>query len=65
MESQKKQLGIGTGILTNCKKCLEDRHDLCLNNGCKCAIEHQIQNPYHEKKEILANVLTEFSEVKY
>lgn len=39
MESQKKQLGTGTGILTNCKECLADRHDSCLNNGCLCAIE--------------------------
>jgi len=52
MESQKKQLGIGTGILTNCKECLADRHDSCLNNGCLCAIETSHNAPTKEAKLI-------------
>ena len=52
MESQKKQLGTGTGILTNCKECLGDRHDSCLNNGCLCAIESNHNAPTKEAKLI-------------
>lgn len=52
MESQKKQLGIGTGIPLNCKECLEDRHDSCLNNGCLCAIETNHNAPTKEAELI-------------
>ena len=74
MESQKKQLGTGTGILVNCKECLADRHDSCLNNGCLCAIETRHNAPTKEAKLIqeftdkakhVMPTREEFKEVQY